>query len=222
VPAPALWYDASRSPLSDGSPVAGLGDLSGFGRDAVASGAGPVPTYDAGAFGGLGAVECQGQADYVLVDPFTLSGGFAVLAVVDRSTGSSFFALNPSQPAGSGAGLCVYSDGETYAASDQLDDFSIDAYSGVGPLLLRWYRSAESVTFAGTGAAPITLLSYLNPAQPACMGPLTVSSFVHRQGSASDGGTDLLAELLVFDAALTGPQQVALESYLTAKWGVDA
>jgi hypothetical protein len=210
IPGLSIWYDASASAgLVDGQTIAGLQDRSGHGRDsAVAQGS---PTWSSSGFGpGHPAVLCSGRTEFSLVgSPLVLSGPCACFAVVVRPAGVEFFAVDPS----SNTGLLLYSDGNVYV-SDDFGHTASAAFPGSGPLVVRWLRGAGATgwVFRGTGLTSDLVLSGVP-------GPLTVTSFVHRPGTQDGSGLDAVAELLLFDLAVSDLSRAALESYLASKWG---
>lgn len=216
IPGCALWLDSSQNPLPEGTPVPVAPDRSGQGRHCVADQGQSIPVYNTAAFGGLGALLCSGLSEYSLGGPLLqLIGPCAVIAVVQRSEGGSFFGVNPADQASTtgdtglaivGGVVYIGGDGGGYSTSAPL------SANPTGPCLLRWYRDGSGWDFRMSGCDVVRLEGQL--------GTFTVRSLIHRHTVYDSPSNDLVAEVLIYAEGLMTVQRDAIEGYLCSKWGI--
>lgn len=224
-----LWLDATQGVATSGSTVTAWTDLSGNGHDgSYATGA---PQLVPGAINGLPAISFNGNGDY-----FALAGGqvlstdsFTVFAVavdtgVDdgpREIYSNWDFANswPSQFLGTdfgddGARTLRFTDGLSAVNALTAPDSPFVTYGVyVGGSNADIYLDGALV---GSNAQNSNLADAFNPNGQR---DITTPSFIGRQGSfGGEYWQGYIAEVLVYDGALSPEDQAAVADYLQTKW----
>lgn len=211
LPAFDLWLKADALALADGDPVALWPDGSGNANDATAAGA-ARPTFHTGQINALPAVSFDGSANVMsLTSPVVASGAFTMYAVGHWPGPTAKW--GPLGASGGFAYLGTWFDGNVYSIDDGI---TIDQVMFAGPardLIFAMTRPNLGTPFtaAATGF-PATALNFANPAIS------TFGCVMGRTGVDTSVGT--LGELIACKRALSAGEQTAVQSYLTAKWGL--
>ena len=227
-----LLLDAGNAALgaADGSPVTTWRDASGGGRDAVAT-AGRAPILVTGALGGDAVLRFDGQDDGMdLPAGFTDFTAGLSMFVVARPTavqsGSKLVLL------GSGAGQGNVSLGRNGEGAG-LQYFTTDSGGNYG-----WFATADALStneaavygvVQGGGAANSAVTATVSRNGVAVGSgtvwvPPVVSRTQNRIGHSYWGGDGTfagdVAEVIVYNRALTATEQSAVTSYLLDKYGL--
>lgn len=223
-----FWLTADSLSLSDNDPVATWWDRSGNGRDATQGTAAARPTYQTNEVNGKPIVRFDGVDDYLAT---------ASLA------GTSFFTANAAtiflvykQPASS---VTVIPFGwETHAITNQVtlygafsdNNFYFDygdetgnagRVSGAQPagwddayhvVILRRSGTSQRITVDGTNVVDGTVSDDLDPTPSSA---LQVGRDVGSVSSAFD-----LAEMGIYNVAISSSEEAALKNYLAGKYGI--
>jgi hypothetical protein len=209
------WYDASdaASITQSGGLVSQWNDKSGNNRHATASG-GARPTLTAGGLNGRSVVTFDGTDDQMLISSgFLQVPNVTILSVFKYNSGQYGGIISSAlQPADDSSPRLVIHNGSfrTWGYST----FS-DTPQGTSPTLVtgRVQAGASSIFQSGLLAAA-----------GAASGSLTTGSTQTAIGSyRTNTGNHLngyIAEIVVFDSALSTSDRARVEAYLAAKWGV--
>ncbi len=225
-----LWLDATDGVTTSGATVTGWSDLSGNGHDgSYDSGA---PQLVPGAINGLPAILFNGNGDH-----FALAGGQVL-------SGDSFtvFAVAVDTGPEEGDAREIYSNWDD--ANSWPSQFLGTAFGEGGTRTLRFTDGLSAVDVLSTPGSPFVsygvyvggvnadvyldgVLVGSNPqnSDPAdALNPngqrdITTPSFIGRQGSF-DGEywQGYIAEVLVYDGALSSEDQALVAAYLQTKW----
>ena len=225
-----MSLDASTLGLADGASVSSWSDNSGGGPSASAAG-GSRPVFVASAIGGRPAVRLDGVDDQL-----RLGAGFA-----DLRAGVSVFMVARPSSLQSGTKMMVLGDGSSggmlglgrAGSSSGLQYFTTDAGGSFG-----WFDTAsgmvvgESAVFsvvqgAGAVGASVPAAAWRNGAEIGGGQVFVPPVQTRDQGSiggsfwASDGmfGGDV-AEVLVYDRALSSAEVATVTAHLAAKYGL--
>lgn len=215
----AGWWDATKiTGLSDGAAVSQWDDSSGANRHATQGTAGNQPTYQTGEMNGRPVVRFDGTDDYLGYDGSFLVGTqytiFVVARPVSPNEAGNFFlggtteATNENLHFGwnaadqmqfaqwnsdllSSSGLTPSATGEIYTARK----------TGSGSEM--WQGS----TSRGSNANSATLVAYVG-----------ASIGAYRPGALIHAFRDDIAEVLIYERALSDSERDDIWSYLTDKW----
>jgi hypothetical protein len=221
-----LWLDANNSVTASGGSVSTWGDVSGLQNNATQSVSGDKPTLVSGAISGLPAVAFNGSTQFL-----QLPGG---AAFADFTSGASIFVVTKPTTVTAGARLLDIGNG---SASDNLlldepssSGAALYVYNGSSPsnvtsssaITTNQYQLLEAV-YNGTTTATIST-NGVQGAQSASMNTAAntnrANNFV---GQGSGGGNYFegqIAEMLVYNRAVTGSEQASIEGYLLSKYQV--
>lgn len=225
-----LWLDATQGVTTSGSTVTAWGDQSGNGHDGTyTSGA---PQFIPVAIHGLPAIAFNGSGDY-----FELAGGqvlstdsFTIFAVaVDagspdggpREIYSNWDAANSwgSQFIGTDFGT---GSNRTIRFTDGLSADDVLTSPGSPFITYGVYTSGVNADVYLDGALVGSNPQNSDPADvlnPNGQRIITTPSFIGRQGSfTGEYWQGYIAEVLVYDGALSPDDQAAVAAYLEAKW----
>jgi hypothetical protein len=209
------WWDASdaASITQSGGLVSQWNDKSGNNRHATASG-GARPTLTAGGLNGRSVVTFDGTDDQMLISSgFLQVPNVTILSVFKYNSGQYGGIISSAlQPADDSSPRLVIHNGSfrTWGYSN----FS-DTPQGTSPTLVtgRVQAGASSIFQSGLLAAA-----------GAASGSLTTGSTQTAIGSyRTNAGNHLngyIAEIVVFDSALSTSDRARVEAYLAAKWGI--
>lgn len=225
----ALWLDATQGVATSGSTVTGWTDQSGNGHDgSYATGA---PQLVPGAINGLPAISFNGNGDY-----FALAGGqvlssdsFTIFAVaVDTGTSDEpreiysnwdFGNSWPSQFLGTDFGDA---GSRTLRFTDGLSAANALAAPGSPFVTYGVYTGGVNADIYLDGAIVGSNPQNSDPADvlnPNGQRDITTPSFIGRQGGfAGEYWQGYIAEVLVYDGALSPEDQAAVAAYLQTKW----
>lgn len=228
IPGLQLWLDAAQiTGLSDGDPVATWPDMSGEGNHATQATSGNRPTYRAGVLNGLPVVRFDGTNDFLTLGKAALGSTglfaaagqaftvFAVSRVAPNSIGTiigraatsnrtfQLFYQRTSNPAWTPS---FYLRGTQNNTGYEHDD-------GNGHLdAVRW--DGSTATYFGDGVP-----------QSATVGSASENTSEHIIIGARTGGTAFwlngdIAEILIFDVALSPGDRQVVEQYLMTKYAI--
>lgn len=206
-----LWLRSTDLSLANGDPVASWPDQSGNSNHATAVSS-ARPTYLTSQINGLPAVSFDGSANIMSLAADIVAGGAFTLYAVGHWPGASS-AWDPLAGTVQGYEGVYIIAGTVYSVDDGIGVQSAAFSGSARDLIARWSRPslAAAVTATATGFSA-TSLSAAN----------TAATTLNRVGARPgvDFGAGTFAELLFYGRALSGPEQTATESYLTARYGL--
>lgn len=223
----SAWFDAADASTlydatSGGSLVAADGsiarweDKSGNAAHATQSGASNRPIRKTSVQGGKDVVRFDGSSDFLSVS-VALGSGVTFFVVATPSTALDSYLWGTNGNANSPTVLTNYTNSgvrrawEWYSTTDRVimattqPGFSVLAITHVDSGPMFGYINGSQVT---TIASPGYTTSGLN-----------VASIASAQNAIGAFGGDI-AELLIYDSALSSTDRQSVEAYLTAKWGI--
>ena len=227
-----LWLRADTGVGLSGSEVTAWADQSGEGNDALAPAAANRPDFVASAPGlnGSPTLRFDGSSDYLRIDSRILPDNIDEMTVfsvarADTDNNASIVGIrSASRPLiqldqqGGGApnlGKARFIVGNSAATVNSLDGIHTGSY-GIysGQLTKSGSASTATVAFGGEPGAPAT----------GSFGTGALASGEQRIGSVTDGGHNYywdgdIAEVLIYDRALTGAEQNRVGYYLESKYG---
>lgn len=232
VPGLVLWLDATRGVTAvAGGKVAAWADQCGSAQDLTQSDPTWQPQVLLAAINGLPAIRFLGSKDAaqaVLRDGFTLTAttGVSLIALVRQNSDSYSGNLLKFGPDNNLRGLNLSLN--TFGAGlSPTSEYGSDLHSNGGPLTGTGFRLLTAVA---DGTAQVQEL-YEDGRRTArvdkhgaaleASGRLVVGGYRAGAGNCSVGVNADLAELLIFNRALTGAERAGLEQYLRIKWGLD-
>ena len=225
-----LQLDASTLNLANGAAVNALADLSPSHNNAIANPAGAdgSPTFNAGnsaaGLNGKGTIKFNGSQGLITTSNIGISGGQSrvVFAVMNRGTGSMVIQMGQSNWGGSFTlssqpdHLCVpYVIGpggvETTASRPvgvyEMYD-ALHTHNADGSGITSGYINGNLVGTYGNGSPDISTVN----------GPVQIGFVAAGSAVGELHSTGNLAELLVYNSALTTAQRQQVEAYLNYKW----
>ncbi|MEI6674564.1 MAG: autotransporter-associated beta strand repeat-containing protein [Verrucomicrobiota bacterium] len=221
-----LWLDATNLALVNGASVSTWKDLSSNNRNATA---GTAPTYVTSntAFNHLPTVHFNGSGQYLNVDlTFLANTSYTIFAVTaqNSSNAPAYFLGNSTN--GQGPSNTILQCGWRGPTSLQLGQYGNDL-SGTVP----GYTGAEVASLYGGKFDPSTgHYLYSNDTQLNSNASTTAlsssnSGTVGKVQLKTGAGTQYyfngdIAEILVYNTALTDAQRQSVDSYLNTKWGL--
>jgi Concanavalin A-like lectin/glucanases superfamily/Glycosyl hydrolases family 2, sugar binding domain/Glycosyl hydrolases family 2/Glycosyl hydrolases family 2, TIM barrel domain len=225
----AVWFKADAiTGLADGQGVETWEDSSGNGYDATQAVSGQQPAYVAGAINGLPAVRFNSAGQHYMAFNRPVQGDFTMIIVYDSSqnnqgTGTTFYSgaglVNGDQPGSANDfGISLNANGQVIAGTGN-PDTSINSGTGYND------GKPHVVTFERTQSTGALVL-YVDGTQVAAgMGGtnLLTAPPVLDLGAVPSGGGFLngdVAEVQIYDAALSNNDRVAVESALKGKYGL--
>lgn len=226
VPGLQLWYRADAlTNLAEGAPVASWPDSSGNGRAATQAVAANRPTYAAAGLNGRPAVRFNGVSSFLGLAASPLAPGRARTVFVvgrdDGGVGGALLTFRGAAPVHAlallwtGSALSIYSD--VVAAAD-------GATIGDQRALIRAPFLAE---FAAAGAGS-KIRCWLNGTAQAVTQPGAVGlddgadglRIGLREGAMGQPWNGMIAEVLVYDSALSAADRQRAERYLAGKYAI--
>jgi hypothetical protein len=230
APAPALmtWFKADAlTNLADGANIPTWPDASGNGADAVQSKSGQQPTLVSSGIGGLPVVRFNSTNQTYLSFPRLISGDFTIVCLF-RSTqglnsGTLFYqgaGLVSGEVAGTvnDFGTCLFANGSVAAGTGN-PDVAMNSNAGFNdgqPHILTFTRKRTTGALAlyldGTLAGTIIggMQSLAAPIQLALGAQQTLVNFF----------TGDIAELKIYDGALSDVERTGDENYLRCKYSL--
>jgi hypothetical protein len=217
-----MWLRADNSVSTSGSNVTSWGDVSGSGNSATNGS--NQPTLVTGAINGLPAVNFSGTSQFLQVPAgmanftsgasiFLVTKPAAVTAgarFLDFGNGATSDNIYLDEPTNTGASLFTYNT-STGASATSPSAITLGQYQ----LLEAVYNGSNTATIYTNGVQGV---------QGTSMQTLqNLTRTKNYIGQASQGGNDFngqLAEVLVFNRAVTASEQAAIEGYLFNKYNL--
>lgn len=215
-----LWLEADSLSLSDGDPIPLWNDQTIQNNDVTQINVGQQPTYKTGILNGLPIVRFDGTNDTLIKDgsaDFFIPGK-TIFAVRTNNNG---YLLSITEPSSIDNEMLIHTTSifhqwapgsvsiRSHQNSVQPSFFLQSTIFGVNPTDLQvWINgviSTDSLSVIGTPNA------YTNVGRSLYLG--SRFEFVTQYGNFD------IAALMIFSAILTDPQRIAVETYLTNKWG---
>jgi fructan beta-fructosidase len=228
TPVTAAWFKADAlTALANGASVAVWPDSSGFGSTAIQTTLSQRPTYVTGALNGLPVVHFNSASSQVLTLNRPVQDDFTIFCVFRSSQG-----LSSGNQFSDGAGLvsatvagvtndfgsCLFANGQVCVGVGN-PDTSINSVSGFNdgrPHLMTVRRTKSSgvldLFVDGNFAGSVTgnTNSLKTPAKLALGAQLTLNNFFSGD----------IAEMKIYNGALSDPDRLTQEANLVQKWGV--
>lgn len=207
-----FWLKADSITSGDGNPVATWPDSSTAANNATQSNGTLQPVYHAATLNGHAIVTFNGFNDELTVTPFDLTYATVIAACSMTAVGYEVCILGGAV----NDGITFYTDGGLYwintgASWVGIAPFAADP-AGPGPWhVLTWRRSASVFDGWKDGSQSVG-----SPAPDA-----TVTHVVDvgkRGGGPAANGS--IAEVLVYNSALSDADRLAVETYLRTKYGI--
>jgi hypothetical protein len=207
-----VWLDASQIVgLSDGDPVATWEDASSANHDFTQATSGFRPTYQTGELNGLPVVRFDGSDDW-------MGGGNLSASFPSAATVFAVFTPNTD------AEYTIY-------MHDSSNGFWRETSTGNGYFhtFLAARINGYPTTMPNSGDHMVSLISsastynvWLDGVDKGAQTANYAAGTFHVVGT--DGGSGPLngdvAEIIVYDSALSDPDRTTVEAYLTTKWGL--
>lgn len=214
IPGLALWLDASRLTLADLDPVTTWPDLSGNGRDASQATAAKKPTFIANGQNGKGVVRFDGVDDW-LQALFTLNQPTEIFSVHryrsarvgDDTAFDGSVALNTMRLFRGDATTYGFAQMYAGAVGPRNDAVTVEQWH----LYRCLFNGASSEMSVDSGTAATGDPGAGNG------GGVTLGSTA--AGAAGFGPVDI-AEILLYDSALSTANRQKVEAYLKQRWGI--
>lgn len=211
-----LWYKANTLALNDADPIASVTDWSGAGYTGTQGTAGYKPLYKTAIQNGLGVMRFDGSDDALGFSSLSLGTAHTIFAVLNMAGGLSTSSVAVwfggatnyyshykddsdkwvySVPNGTGTPATVLSNADAYSAA-----FRIVATVRNGTAVA-WYKNGAALgsgTLAANTAQALTTIGY---------------------GGTPKPNADL-AEVLVYNVALSTANQKRVERYLCQKYQI--
>ncbi|MFY2560955.1 LamG-like jellyroll fold domain-containing protein [Corallococcus terminator] len=220
-----LWLSASQLTHAEGAPLASWADISGQGLHAVQATVGQQPVVRYAAIGGRTALEFDGVDDRLDLTTNLFAGNtpLTVFAVIQTNDTQAHVVGTGSSSAGFlttyGKGLTLVAGQPTVKANSNGSGLLL---SGPGSIADGQPRLLSTVVQAGNTAL------FVN-GQPLGMSSAALNAYAYGKATlgASDGANSnasrdafagRLAELLVYDRALTDEERTALELCLGSQY----
>jgi hypothetical protein len=206
----AVWLDATQIASTDGTALSSWSDASGGGHHATQASGTLQPTYQTNELNGKPVVRFDGTDDFMTLG--NLSATFpaaATLFVVFTPVTESAYSVYEHD---STNGFWRFSDGNGYwrtFRSARVDGYIVMPASGNHMVSLVSSAATWQAYLDGVGGG----------AQAAAYQAGTSHEIGRSQGNAEYLAGDI-AEVLVYDSALSDGNRVAVQTYLQAKWGL--
>lgn len=227
---PVLWLDASQiTGLGDGSAITTWNDASASGYNVTQAGASTLkPTYKTGIINGKPAVRFDG-GDYLTNASATMPLKiFTAFVVFQESTARNYAGvLVFTPPTGndynSAAGMQVCGAGDAsnhFEASGSVNYQMLVAGTGVNPPTVWTHKKAAGrgdVYKNGTAAANDTSFTEFNDT---ATGVLVGARYVSNAITTTYGLIGDIAEIILYNSALSDGDRQAVEAYLAAKYAI--
>jgi hypothetical protein len=221
IPGLQLWLDASQVVgVDSGAAVSSWPDNSSAGHDATQSSSTNQPTYQPTALNGQPALRFDGVDDYLAVNGAMVSGnqGRTVIwvgrptvvgnrGVIDLGNGATTggaFMVTPEYGVRVSGGNRLWST----AASTTTPSIGVMSFSGTSTSDVSMWLNGTALSVASTAVATVQT-----------SGAGTVGAWTLSPAGSNNFAGDL-AEILVYDRALSTAERLELEQHLTAKYGL--
>lgn len=203
-----VWLKADSLVLSDNDPVSSWADQSGNGNNVAQGTGGFQPLYKTNIQNGLPIVRFDGTDD-VLAGTFTITYG-SIFTVANFNSGGNFPSYNGLIVTQAGA-----NDSEDYFNGDGSGTTNLYA-TGATPFgnTTIWVNGVQTINFSPL--ATIKCLSGTDPT-PASKTSLNVGN---NPGAAGRFWNGDVAEVIVYDTALSTTDRQRVEAYLSSKWAL--
>ena len=210
-----LWLDATTiAGLADGDPVGTWPDMSGQGYDATQTTTSKKPTYKLAILNGLPVVRFDGTDDFLSTPR---PEGTTVFTVVKYSSGARVWHVAANDVSRLYRAGQVYSSGQWIGnaennpelLSGQADDGAFHIHSIVGGINKYFIDGADTNATLGTNYGTSTASR------------MQIGCWAWGDDSFPDqyfGGD--LAEMLIYNSALSDSDRQQVEQYLSMKWGI--
>lgn len=219
----SLWLDAARiTGLNDDDKVAQWNDLSGNGNNATQATEAAKPTYKVNILNSRPVVRCDGTDDWMTLSGITIANAFTVFWVAKtaalaearllyNSGGTASLNRDKLGTVSSKMFIRIVDDG----SSDNTQSFLSDNTYGI----ITYKRdSSNKIDYALNGAAFTRLFS------DAAQSGNHIFKELFTDNRAQFGDTRVwngdIAELIVYQKALTVAERTKVEKYLSRKWGI--
>ena len=228
TPIAVAWFKADAlTALVNGASVAVWPDSSGFGFTAIQTTLSQRPTYVTGALNGLPVVRFNSASNQVITLNRPVQDDFTIFCVFRSSQGlsaSNQFADGAGLVSATAAGVtndfgsCLFANGQVCAGIGN-PDTSVNSISGFNdgrPHLMTLRRTKSSgvldLFVDGNFAGRVTgnTNSLKTPAKLALGAQLTLNNFFSGD----------IAEVKIYNGALSDPDRLIQEANLVQKWGV--
>ena len=204
------WQDSARTTAAnaDTNPVGAWDDASGAGKHATQATAGSRPTLQTAEVNGVSAVQFDGTDD-ILSSPAEVASGtpVTVIAVLRLLADGNF--TYPIGDASSFRGIRITS-GRTVSLCDNDQDIASPDAIGSSWVIVTGILDGTNGTLRVNGVQKATAAS----TQTGWIGGLTVGG----RGTGASWQNCQVAEVLLYDSALTGTDLTDVEAYLTTKY----
>ena len=215
----ALWLRADAGVTQDaGGRVSSWADQSGHGMDATQPTSGNQPQVVAGARNGQPALHFDGAASYLslpnVMGAATAGELFVVLRATDPAHRHSFMNFGTSPY---GLSIYPYTDGHIYDSFGSTNFYDI----GVPPVDLTQFHLYNASSIAGAWTARLNgQVQFATTSNT--VGFNSGPTIGYSDGYAGTFFAGDIAELLVFDHALTDAERQTVSAYLNAKYAYAA
>lgn len=215
----SAWYDASKSSsitTTTNAGVSTLNDLSGNGITVAQSTAADQPTYSTNCINSLACLVFNGSSDFLYgTTGFPTTSSYSILAVAKFGAATSNNILSSYYD--TGTAHAFLGGGSEAPSLWQTATFAIGTTTGTSVFL----ATATYVNTSGFGSV------YVNGGTAATgtttNKPVTDASIeIGGNAGASNYLTGNIAELILYNSALSTAEQQYLEGYLAWKWGLQA
>jgi concanavalin A-like lectin/glucanase superfamily protein len=207
------WWKADSLGLNDGDAVSSWADSSGGGNTASQGTGTRQPIYKASMWKGLPIIRFDGSNDRLDLTTHITAGPISIFAVVSKASAQSGARVVISlQKIGLLARVVGLDDWEAFVNAGLDSGQSITgAYLRICALVARSFNDVDLYT-DGAGVTRTTGAAWSANA---------TSSIGDLAAGGAAGAIDL-AELIVYNRAVSTPERTRIESYLARKWGIEA
>jgi hypothetical protein len=217
---PALWFDAadSRTIIASSGDVSQWNDKSGFGRNVTQGTGASQPKTGTTTLNGLNVIAFDGSNDTLRSAAGAASFGIVECYIVARtqSTGRVIIGVPHAATHTSPFFRWVLFHNVTDILQTRIDGVAANsAANAINTSVAQLYRIET-----GEGDAYVNLTRVINSAGATVTYPNSTPLSI---GSHATGGEVLngfVAEILIFDRALTANEKAGINNYLSEKWGV--
>jgi hypothetical protein len=220
IPGLKLWLDASQIVgLNDGDAVTTWSDLSGNGNDGTQATSSKKPTYQTSEINGRAVVLFDGVDDMMTV-PALSPANCSAFAVFKKSNAAAIAVMLGNNVIYGPLVMAYYTDSYFYPVHATSGGSSAyEGFAGQGTAL----SSAAQVSMTVSGSTIVGRVNGSSLGSPVASGAIFSSPSFNELGARTgsipiyhDGS---IAELLLYDSAISAEQIVQIETYLKNKWG---
>jgi hypothetical protein len=205
-----LWLDAAQiTGKSDGDLLASWLDVSGNSNNASQATAGLKPTYKTSIINSLPVVRCDGARVMDLASSIVLSDAYTLYVVGNRATSQTW------TPIAHGPGralLGILLDNNVYVYDDIPVGAALGYTGAAGNIIARWRRAA-------VGSTNKIRATSMSEGNVGIVGTMTMGAILAHTTFLYYTTGDI-ADILLWNVALTAPQLTQVDDYLAAKWGI--